>query len=635
MVATKMAMQTGNKSCLNGSWWKESLDINLTLVCDTSSSFDLEGYPFPSKYTWLHITLSALVVGIIILFIISGNALVVIAIAVDRNLNTVQNYFIASLAVSDLSLGLCVMPLSLTKELIGYWYFGETLCDIWLAVDVFLCTASILNLCLISLDRYWSVTRAVSYAKQRTSRRALFMILVAWALALIICLPPLAGWKRSQTSPSKDYPDCQLSSDIGYVAYSALGSFYIPLVLMIIVYVKIYMTALARARRNLKRNIPASTNGKAIDKSTSNSLSSPQAKTSGTIASTTAHNVARCELSSYEEEDYGDCAATETGMRSFRLAPVSEIPNSDSATDFGSDGAIKMQVTNLNYHQQQSTDENNRLLVDETDSACDTAIAKLYITNPNYSSRQTSIAITTTTTTDDEDRNYLTINSTLSAEFSISKVSELLPSSRQILSEDEVGRSGVEDNLQPLLNSNPQHHHHHQHTSKTLKFPSFISRTKKPPQDFDATPTKRLPSKASAESGRSRTSLRGPVRKPSVLNSPRFQKFGSKIFRGSEREEGRPDDPERQRRKIAKQRERRATVVLGIVMATFISSWLPFFIVYPLSLAIGFIVPRSLFAVIFWAGYCNSAMNPIIYTIFNREFRQAFYKILCKRRRRS
>lgn len=94
------------------AWSEVIFDWNTT---GQGAGNDHDGYPFPSKLTWLHIVLSALVLGIIILFIIVGNTLVVIAIAVDRNLNTVQNYFIASLAVSDLSLGALVMPLSLTK----------------------------------------------------------------------------------------------------------------------------------------------------------------------------------------------------------------------------------------------------------------------------------------------------------------------------------------------------------------------------------------------------------------------------------------------------------------------------------------------------------------------------------------
>ena len=51
-----------------------------------------------------------------------------------------------------------------------------------------------------------------------------------------------------------------------------------------------------------------------------------------------------------------------------------------------------------------------------------------------------------------------------------------------------------------------------------------------------------------------------------------------------------------------------------------------------MSLLTGLEVPEPVFAVIFWLGYCNSALNPIIYTVFNRDFRRAFHKLLsCSR----
>lgn len=87
---------------------------------------------------------------------------------------------------------------------------------------------------------------------------------------------------------------------------------------------------------------------------------------------------------------------------------------------------------------------------------------------------------------------------------------------------------------------------------------------------------------------------------------------------------------ERQKRKIAKARERRATLVLGLVMAAFILCWCPFFTLYIASSLCNFCIPNTIFAVFFWAGYCNSALNPIIYTIFNRDFRQAFHKIITR-----
>jgi hypothetical protein len=92
------------------------------------------------------------------------------------------------------------------------------------------------------------------------------------------------------------------------------------------------------------------------------------------------------------------------------------------------------------------------------------------------------------------------------------------------------------------------------------------------------------------------------------------------------------NDPDQQRRRIARAKERRAFLVLGIVMASFVGCWLPFFSVYLVTSVAGARLsapPPTLFAVFFWLGYCNSALNPIIYTIFNRDFRRAFHKIVC------
>lgn len=92
-------------------------------------------------------------------------------------------------------------------------------------------------------------------------------------------------------------------------------------------------------------------------------------------------------------------------------------------------------------------------------------------------------------------------------------------------------------------------------------------------------------------------------------------------------------DNERHKRKLAKARERRATLILGLIMTTFICSWLPFFTFYVLRALCNSCreyIPPRFEAFIFWMGYCNSAINPIIYTIFNRDFRKAFRKILFK-----
>lgn len=165
---------------------------------------------FPSGYSLLHIVLASLVVTLLMIVVVVGNMLVIIAIATEKALKNIQNWFIASLAVADFFLGLVIMPFSLANELMGYWVFGDWWCDIHSAADVLLCTASIMNLCLISLDRYWSITQAVDYLKKRTPIRAAVMITLVWILSGLICIPPLLGWKVPRPAEPEVFPKCQV-----------------------------------------------------------------------------------------------------------------------------------------------------------------------------------------------------------------------------------------------------------------------------------------------------------------------------------------------------------------------------------------------------------------------------------------
>lgn len=107
-----------------------------------------------------------------------------------------------------------------------------------LALDVLLCTASILSLCAISLDRYWSVTQAVTYLARRTPRRAALMIVAVWVSSLTISVPPLLGWRNPpnateifivsngtvQLLGGKKSVICSVGEDLSeYVIFSSLG----------------------------------------------------------------------------------------------------------------------------------------------------------------------------------------------------------------------------------------------------------------------------------------------------------------------------------------------------------------------------------------------------------------------------
>ncbi|KAF7645526.1 hypothetical protein LDENG_00202560 [Lucifuga dentata] len=213
-----------------------------------------------------------------------SNAFVIATIYQSRKLHTPANFLIASLAVTDLLVSILVMPISALYTVSQTWTLGQVVCDIWLSSDITCCTASILHLCVIALDRYWAITDAVEYSKKRTPGRAAGMIATAWVIAISISLPPFF-WRQVK---AEEVTSCNVNTDhIFYTIYSTFGAFYIPTLLLIALYGRIYVEA---RKRILKQS-----HNKAGKRLTSAHLitNSP-----GSVASTTSLNYGTNDASS-------------------------------------------------------------------------------------------------------------------------------------------------------------------------------------------------------------------------------------------------------------------------------------------------------------------------------------------------
>lgn len=195
--------------------------------------------------------LLGVILGGLIIFGVLGNILVILSVACHRHLHSVTHYYIVNLAVADLLLTSTVLPFSAIFEILGYWAFGRVFCNIWAAVDVLCCTASIMGLCIISIDRYIGVSYPLRYPTIVTQKRGLMALLCVWALSLVISIGPLFGWR--QPAP-EDETICQITEEPGYVLFSALGSFYVPLTIILVMYCRVYVVA-KRESRGLKSGL--------------------------------------------------------------------------------------------------------------------------------------------------------------------------------------------------------------------------------------------------------------------------------------------------------------------------------------------------------------------------------------------
>ncbi|KAJ8382983.1 hypothetical protein SKAU_G00037610 [Synaphobranchus kaupii] len=211
-----------------------------------SSAVNLSELRNTSDTTCTSLTLDSQTIGvgvllsIFILFAIVGNVLVILSVLCNRHLQTVTNFFITNLAIADLLLSIIVLPFSACFEILKCWVFGRVFCNIWAAVDVMCCTASILSLCVISIDRYIGVKHSLKYPTIMTEKKAGVILVVVWMSATVISIGPLLGWKEP---PPTDESICSITEEPGYALFSSLFSFYLPLTVILVMYFRIYVVA--------------------------------------------------------------------------------------------------------------------------------------------------------------------------------------------------------------------------------------------------------------------------------------------------------------------------------------------------------------------------------------------------------
>ncbi|XP_017112086.1 alpha-2 adrenergic receptor isoform X2 [Drosophila elegans] len=614
---------------LNGSLYNSSLQLaagyynqsggagatagNLTNPNQTEVHWDGR---YPSGYTLTHIVIASIIVTILMIIIVVGNMLVIIAIATEKSLKNIQNWFIASLAVADFFLGLIIMPFSLANELMGYWIFGSWWCDIHSAMDVLLCTASIMNLCLISLDRYWSITKAVDYLKSRTPARAAVMITAVWIMSALICIPPLLGWKVKM--PEGPLPKCELSEDIGYVLYSALGSFYIPSCIMVFVYIRIYFAAKARARRGIKKH-PRKTNNEQVTSFTT-------AK-KGTIPMPSSSGASALQLHQQRQ-----IATIETPPNSASLPMQIPTVTMDLASDISTSEAGELEAvaaqTVLAYANPNGSGSNAVTVVSSGNGGGGGGGGGGPPTSPKETLQVSTIAtgrVGLNVPVPPSMGSNNSINALNNNNGSVAMDGGAATGGAGGNGSAGAATGGLQTGGNELRVSPIAGRCRALSVGVDTDMPIFgrKSNNQQRRNEAKAAAKNQQPAAAAAKNQHQQQQQQQQQHQQHVVKAelePAIPKTPK------------PRDPEKEKRRIARKKEKRATLILGLIMGSFIACWLPFFFLYILVPACSSHcnIPESAFAVAFWLGYMNSALNPAIYTIFNKDFRRAFRRILFK-----
>ncbi|XP_047243620.1 trace amine-associated receptor 1-like [Girardinichthys multiradiatus] len=188
-------------------------------------------------------TLFYIFLGLLSVITMCGNLLVIISIIYFKQLHTPSNYLIISLAVTDLLVGIVVFPLSMSFSLSSCLYYRDLICKIRDSLDVILSSTSISNLCCISVDRYYAVCHPLTYRSKINTGIVLVMILMSWGVSVLVAI----GFIVAEINQEKCKENCFSDAVLEKVLAPVL-SFYLPVIVMLYIYLRIFLVAQRQAR---------------------------------------------------------------------------------------------------------------------------------------------------------------------------------------------------------------------------------------------------------------------------------------------------------------------------------------------------------------------------------------------------
>ncbi|XP_060523859.1 muscarinic acetylcholine receptor DM1 [Cylas formicarius] len=575
-----------------------------------------------ATYTVTEVVLIGTVAGILSLVTVVGNIMVMISFKIDKQLQTISNYFLFSLAVADFAIGLISMPLFTISTLLGYWPLGPLVCDTWLALDYLASNASVLNLLIISFDRYFSVTRPLTYRAKRTTNRAAIMIACAWGISLLLWPPWIYSWPYIEGQRTVPDNECyiQFIETNHYITFgTAIAAFYVPVTVMCFLYWRIW-----RETEKRKKDLPNLQAGKKDSSKRSNSsvfVCSDEATNACSTLDLEEWRRPRSESSAADNDSVYMRSSVAVDPNQKRR-PIILLSHRDSHVFRGAnslrDGASRLRSWCVAWWHSGRDDgsDTEEESPSEQGQGCITPVS---LDTPLQSSvsRCTSLnVIRDPYATRDLGASWAANQANVTPTRYPGRDSRSLPLSTRL-----TGRCSSTDSVYTILirlPGDPKEGHHGQAETPSIKMI--------PESQFQN--DYKMNSVAHANHLNRRPSAMPDIRIP--LNAKGIPKHlaGKTLLANATKNHGK-----KKKKTQEKKADKKAAKTLSAILLTFIITWTPYNILVLLKpvTATSNRIPPQLWDFFYYLCYINSTINPMCYALCNASFRRTYLRILqCK-----
>lgn len=194
---------------------------------------------------------SGIGLAVLIIIGIGGNLMTVVAYFTDRQLNSVYDFYILNLGMTDLLLSCISMPFYAVYTLKEFtWPFGYDFCKVWLIVDFTLCFESIMIMLIVSSDRLLMISMGPNYMLKITKTVAFAQIAISWIVSFLVYSPAIIGWNIWVGYSTVEANDCdvEFAYDHTYTTATSIVEFVLPFVCLTLLNTLIYYRIKQRVR---------------------------------------------------------------------------------------------------------------------------------------------------------------------------------------------------------------------------------------------------------------------------------------------------------------------------------------------------------------------------------------------------